>query len=324
MKPLGRLAAIAGLVLALPGPRAPAQVALPNARPVPRVQVIPLPDDQASFQVDGRELTRAYFGPSLRRPFLFPLIGPSGRSLTRMGHPHDPEGHRHHNSVWVSHHDVDGDSFWDDRGPGRVVHRRVVRLDDGDDEARLVTENAWVGSGDRVHMLERRAVTVRPLGDRDWLLVLDLQFEAEKDPATLGATPFGIVGVRMAKTIGVADGGGTIRNSEGNVDEQGPDGVFRKPARWVDYSGPIALGATEGIALFDHPSNPGHPTPFHVRDDGWMGPSLTLNAPITVRPGSPLRLRYGLFVHAGVPETAAIEERWKAFASTTPEPISEK
>ncbi len=107
---------------------------------------------------------------------------------------------------------------------------------------------------------------------------------------TLGATPFGMVGVRMAKTIGVNDGGGLIRNSEGNVNEQGPNGVFRKKARWVDYSGPITDSAAEGITLFDHPSNPNHPSHFHVRNDGWMGASLTLEKPITITPGEPLRL----------------------------------
>ena len=39
---------------------------------------------------------------------------------------------------------------------------------------------------------------------------------------------------------GVHDGGGTIRNSEGGVNEAG---VFWKPARWCDYSGRIQTGA---------------------------------------------------------------------------------
>src|SRR5947209_7266520 len=96
---------------------------LPDARPVPRMQVIPLPEAQASFQRDGEELTRAHFGRDLRRPFLFPIIGIAGRSLTRLGHPHDPEGHSHHNSVWVAHDSVNGESFWGDRGSGRIVHQ---------------------------------------------------------------------------------------------------------------------------------------------------------------------------------------------------------
>jgi hypothetical protein len=278
------------------------------------MQVIPLPDAQASFQRDGRELTRAYFGTSLRRPFLYPVIGPSGRSLTRMGHPHDPEGHSHHNSVWAAHESVDGDSFWSDRGPGRVVQRRIVRYDDRDDEASLIAINAWVGKGDAVRLLERRGIVVQPLADLEWMLILDLQFEAPGGPVTFGTTPFGMVGVRLAKTIGINDGGGLIRNSEGNVNELGPNGAFRKRARWVDYSGPISRDAVEGVTLLDHPANPNHPTHFHVRGDGWMGASLTYENPIVIEPGRLLRLRYGLYVHAGVPSPQALDARWAEFA----------
>src|SRR6185436_6103181 len=77
--------------------------AVPEPKPVPRMQAIPLPRHEVSFQRDGVEIARYHFDPSLRRPFVFPIIGPAGRSLTRMGHPRDPESHSHHKSVWISH-----------------------------------------------------------------------------------------------------------------------------------------------------------------------------------------------------------------------------
>mgnify|MGYP000061882744 CR=1 FL=1 len=119
-----------------------------------------------------------------------------------------------------------------------------------------------------------------------------------------------LIGVRMAKTIGVHDGGGTIRNSEGAVNE--PQ-VHERPARWVDYSGPITPQAIEGITLMDHPTNPGHPTVFHVRDDGWMGAALTFAGPRTIAPDQSLALRYGLWVHAGLPTPSDIEKQYAAF-----------
>jgi hypothetical protein len=303
-----------GFSLLLAGGPASGQVPLPDAKPVPRMQVVPLPDDQAAIECDGVELTRYHFGTGLRRPFLFPAIGPAGRSLTRMGHPHDPFTHSHHNSIWIAHESVNGDSFWDDRGAGRIVPQRILRYDDGDEAASILALNAWLGKGDRAHLLETRGMTVRRLPDRQWFLTLDLNLEAPKEPVVLGKTAFGMIGVRMAKTIGVRDGGGLIRNSEGNSNESGPDGVFHKRARWVDYSGPITNEAAEGITLFDHPSNPHHPCHFHVRDDGWMGASLTLEETITIPPGQPLRLRYGLWIHAGVPARSTIEEHWDAFS----------
>ena len=73
----------------------------------------------------------------------------------------------------------------------------------------------------------------------------------------------------------------------------------------------------EGITLFDHPANPNHPTYFHVRNDGWMGASLTYDAPRTIAPEAPLRLRYGLYIHRGVPAPETIERQWQAFARTS-------
>ncbi len=288
---------------------------LPDAKPVPEVQVVPLPNDEASFQHLGRELTRYYYGPSLLRPFWYPIAGPAGHSLSRMGHPRDPHSHSHHNSVWIAHNDVGGVSFWPDRGsppPGRIVHRSIEEFRDGPKSAWMLTRSAWQGPDGKTVMQERRRAEVRPLEGGRWLLLIDLQLEAPGDKAVvLGKTPFGFIGVRMAKTIGVHDGGGRILNSNGQINEKQ---AFRKPARWVDYSGPVTNEVRGGIALLDHPANPDHPTPFHVRDDGWMGVSLTLNRPLTIRPNKPLRLRYALWIHDGVPKIDEVEQHWKAFA----------
>jgi hypothetical protein len=142
-------------------------------------------------------------------------------------------------------------------------------------------------------------------------LILDLNLAAPRQPVRLGKTPFGLMGVRMAKTIGVHDGGGRIRNSEGAVNEKE---VFWKPARWVDYSGPITPQTSEGITLMDHPANPNHPTVFHVRNDGWMGASLTFAGPRQIETDQPLRLRYGFYIHAGIPDRKQIEAIWEQFS----------
>ena len=282
-------------------------------KPVPKVQAIPQAHDQVSFQREGIEITRYHFGRDGQRPYLFPLIGPSGRSVTRIGHPRDPQGHSHHNSVWISHHSVQGLSFWEDNRTGGIVHQRMIRMDDGDEVAFVEAENAWLQKDGSPVLHELRRTAVRVLENGEWILEIDVQLESRSGEVELGQTAFGLLAVRMAKTIGVKDGGGTIRNSEGGVDEAG---CFRKPARWVDYSGPIAPGTSEGITLFDHPSNLNYPVPFHVRDDGWMGAALTLPDAHTIRLGEPLRLRYALYVHAGIPAFEQIESRWKAFSGS--------
>ena len=69
----------------------------------------------------------------------------------------------------------------------------------------------------------------------------------------------------------------------------------------------IIPGAREGITLMDHPANYNHPSVFHVRDDGWMGSALTFGGDKVIMPNQPLVLRYGLYIHRGVPKAATIE-----------------
>lgn len=284
---------------------------IPEPRPVPRLQMVPQAYEQASFQRDGVEIARYHFGAGLERPFLFPVIGPSGRSLTRMGHPHDPESHSHHNSVWMSHVDVNGVDFWSDKRLGVVRHKRIVKYEDQGETSYLVAENEWVDKDGRVLLNETRRISVLLLEGKEWLLVIDSTLSAKDRPVVLGKTPFGLLGVRMAKTIGVNDGGGRIRNSEGGVNEKE---ILWKRARWVDYSGAIENGVIEGITLFDHPSNPNHPSYFHVRNDGWMGASLTFDGPWEIAPDKPLRVRYGLYIHSEMKPPTEIDGRWKRFA----------
>ncbi len=286
----------------------------PAPNPIPLTQVIPLPYDQASFQRNGVELTRYHYGPTLDRPFLYPIVGPSGRSLTRMGHPRDQESHSHHNSVWISHNDVNGVVFWGDQGKGKIRHKRIVEFEDGAREAYTVTENEWIDiENDEVLLREIRRNTVQLLDDGDWLLMIYLEFRApENKEVILGDTPFGMIGVRMAKTIGVHDGGGTIRNSEDQVNEKE---IFRNKAKWVDYSGLITNENAEGITLFDHPNNPSFPTPFHVRNDGWMGACLTHENPIAVPSDKPLKLIYGLYIHSGMKSIDHLHTKWEEFAN---------
>ncbi len=329
---------VLGTIVAVASPIAcGAETTLPDARAVPNMQVLPQPYDQASFEHLGRELTRYHFGPQLRRPFWYPIVGPAGRSLTRMNmpsdparsvtpsrqprdpnRPGDPRGHSHQNSVWISHKNVDGIDFWRDSGPiaGQIVHqtcREGLQYQDGPLAASLLTLNHWNDPQGKTLMIERRRTTVASDDGDSWWMTIDLQFEAPQgDRVILGKTPFGPIGVRMAKTIGVTDGGGRILNSAGQCNEAE---AFRKPARWVDYSGPITSEQTAGITLMDHPANPNHPTPFHVRDNGWMGICLTLDAPMTITPNNPLRLRYGLWVHPFVPDAQKLNQHWQTFAS---------
>jgi hypothetical protein len=286
----------------------------PAARPVPwpRAMIVPQPDDQLSFQVDGREWLRYHYGALAPKPYFYPVIGPSGQPVTRLTHPHDPFTHNHHLSLWIGHHDVGGSNFWELReGSGRIVHDRIVSLEDGD-RARLAIRARWLDGAGTPVLVDDRIWTLTPReptsGWGEFTLDLELTLTPVAPTLTLGKSNFGVVAVRVAKMMGQADGGGQITNSEGRVNEE--ELMPHRPARWCDYSGPVAPGEVNGITLFDHPANPNHPAYFHVRKDGWMGASLTYAAALELRKERPLVLRYRFYVHRGPCDPAALEAEW--------------
>ncbi|HEY1065136.1 MAG TPA: PmoA family protein [Pirellulales bacterium] len=272
----------------------------PNAKRPPRCQVIPLPGSQFSFVVAGRERTRWCFdSTSAPRPFFYPFVGPSGVSLTRMGHPGD-WSHDHHRSVWFAHQDVLGLSFWQNT-PTRIRQKRWLALEDRDDACGMAVSLGWF-DGHEAELIEQEVIAwVRPgdgpsrIGD-ETLLEIQTTLRPTGPELTLGKTNFGLLAVRVAKTISAHFGGGLLTNSLG---ASGEAAVFGQKAAWVDYSGPATVDAIEGITYFDHPSNPNHPNRWHVRDDGWMGASLCFDGAISLTREAPLTLRYLLHAHGG-------------------------
>jgi hypothetical protein len=72
------------------------------------------------------------------------------------------------------------------------------------------------------------------------------------------------------------------------------------------------------VTYFDHPTNPGHPSAWHVREDGWMAASVCFAGPRTTTRRDPLTLRYLLHAHRGRLDAARASEASRAFAGRPP------
>ena len=269
-----------------------------------------MPGRQVAFEIGGAEIARYHYDASYHRPFVFPLIGPAGRGLTRLTHPHDPDGHGHHLSIWISHRDVNGANFWEN-GAARILHQAIEKLEDGPDAAAVVVRNVWRDGDGQALLNEQRTIRLHALPKNERFLDLIIQLTPAASPVNFAKTPFGFLGVRVAKTMSVHDGGGTIRNSEGGVNEEQ---VLWKRARWIDYAGRVTPHDVNGLALFDHPQNPRFPTYFHVRNDGWVGASFCYDEPYQLNAGETLTLRYRLYAHAAAANPDTIDQQWQRFA----------
>jgi hypothetical protein len=277
----------------------------------PRCDILPLPDHQVAFRIDGGERLRWHYGPSYPRPFFYPLLGPSGAPLTRLGHPGAPD-HDHHRSIWFAHNKVLGIDFWADRGTARVRQKSWLCYQDGDDEAALAVLLGWYDGHDPKELLEQELVAaVRPGPDAETLVELQATFRPTGDTLEFGKTNFGFLAVRVAKSLSEHFGGGALTNSDGATGEAA---IFGKRAKWVDYSGPVPKADAEGLTYFDHPDNPGHPTFWHVREDGWMGASACFADAVITTKKQPLTLRYLLHAHRGGAAKERAEKTFQEFA----------
>lgn len=265
--------------------------------PTPRCTLLPLPDHQVSFRIDGSERLRWHYGGHYPRPFFYPLLGPaSGLSLTRMGHPGAPD-HEHHRSMWFGHEKVSGVNFWTDLTAARIRQKQWLAYQDGDTEAVLAVRLGWFDGHDPQELLEQDLfAALRPGPENETFLEIQTVFRPTAETLEFGKTNFGFFAVRVAKAISGFFGGGTLTSSTG---AKGEAAIFGQKAQWMDYSGEQPGGHREGLTYFDHATNPGHPSVWHVREDGWMAASVCFAGPRTTTKKEPLRLRYLLHAHRG-------------------------
>ena len=155
------------------------------------------------------------------------------------------------------------------------------------------------------------------------LVDYDVDLHAGDAPVHFGDQKDGGFMVRVAGTMKVAGGKGTILNSRGNRNAD----AWGKRAEWADYYGPDASGKTVGIAIFDHPSNLRFPAHWHARTYGLITANRfgigrfeakkgakRWDGNYTISPGKSLKLRHRIYFHHGTTEAAKVAEEYKAYA----------
>jgi hypothetical protein len=288
----------------------------------PRMQIRPSQPFAGVLHIydHDQHVTTYHVGPvrgatathSFRRPFFYPVHSVQGDALTDFGKPHDPTlSHAHHYSLWIAHADVNGRDFWSERG-GVIEHEQIESQQDGPVFCQLVQRTRWVWADEPI-VKEIRRFTFYPSVDDSRVVDVALRYSpAGKQAVTFGQTSFGFLAVRVAASMTVFDGAGEIINAQGHRNESG---AHRRRAEWLDQSGPVAAGRWAGIAILDHPENPGHPNAWHCRNDGWAGASIHLDGATTIEPGQVLELRYRLYLHAGNAAEGQVARRWKEYKS---------
>lgn len=269
-------------------------------------------EGQIQVLIDGAPFTTLYFGPETMKPYLHPLRTADGTVITRRGPMEQVEGetkdHPHHQGLWFTHDDVNGINFWasTQTGPkhGKVELERIVRAKGGSKSGVIEAEFRWVGPQGPV-LLERRKMTF--IDDpNNRIIDFDITLKPASGPVKFGDTKEGTFAIRLSDKLTEKSKGGLMTNAEG---KSGMKQVWGKRSPWVDYSGTLD-GKPVGVAIFDHPSNPKHPTYWHSRDYGLFAANVfgehdfyndkTRDGSITLEPGKELRFRYRVVIHPGL------------------------
>lgn len=291
------------------------------------VELVERDGERIEFRVGGGLFMNYYYGRDIPRPFLYPVVGPGGRSVTRdypmaEGIPGETTDHPHHRSIWVAFGDVNGVDDWSEaQGHGRIVHRQFLEKSSGPVFGRVRALNDWVDTQGKRIMEEERAVAVYNLPDTGRFIDVNIVFRASDGDVRFGDTKEGgIVSVRVATSM---DGnkGGVISNSFGGVAEAE---AWGKRAHWCDYSGPVD-DRVVGITIFDHPNNFRHPTYWHVRDYGLITAnpfalSAYKNDPAwdgsyVVKSGESFAFAYRVYVHDGDVKGSSVAEQYHGYVN---------
>jgi hypothetical protein len=227
-----------------------------------------------AFFVDGKLFTRYDTTTGPNKPYFYPLNTPGGRQVVRHG-PVEPgkiagetTDHPHHRGLWFTHGLMNDVDFWlEGKGAGRTVHTGYATLESGPNAGHMVATTDWLAPDGKKLAEDRRDVRVSKAAN-GYVLDFVIAVKAVGRPLVWGDTKEGTFALRVADSMRVNPGGG--KTGEGRiVTSTGVEdaAAWGKPAVWVDYVGPVD-GQTVGVALVDHPRNPRHPTPWHVRDYG--------------------------------------------------------
>ena len=304
------------------------------------------------FEIRGELFTEYHFAGA-PHVYFYPVVGPGGPPMTRAfpmqaGLEGEEQDHPHHRSLWYSHGSVNGVDFWSE-GPkaGKIVHGKFLELKSGANSGVIRSENHWIAPDGEVVCTDERTFRVyaRPASER--LFDFEITLKAGGKEVVLGDTKEGSMGIRIAESMRLTvgknqPGQGHIVQSTGVRD----GATWGKRAEWCDYYGPIrhrqtfrALlpGKREewgyyygpmrdrilGIAIFDHPQNPKHPTWWHVRDYGLFAanpfglhdfekkPPGTGN--FVIPAGQTATFRYRFYLHEGDEQQAKVAARYHEY-----------
>jgi hypothetical protein len=162
----------------------------------------------------------------------------------------------------------------------------------------------------RVVLEEEQLITVYPPETPDaYRIDFDLRLRAKDRDVTFGRFGVGGLAVRMPWD--------KDRPRHTNLNANGLRGRAGEQQRsaWCMVERPF--GETVfGVAVFDHPGNPNHPSGWRVDEQGLINPAVSLLGDWSLPAGKERAFRYRLLIYRGPGEAEVLNKQFQAFAAT--------
>jgi hypothetical protein len=258
-------------------------------------------------------------------PFFDPIVGPTGGTYTASREKGKKEQGDPGGGAWFSLGRINGYRFHRTPGDtgeelkaGRITHRSLNGVLIKGPEVMIRTKSEWRDYDDPTRRIasDQREITLYYREDGSLAVDLVLELMADAGDLEIGADPEGAWFVRAHP--GLVWKEGAEARERGNSEGLSGAAVAGAKAKWLVCQGTEARGETAGLAILDHPSNPGHPAAWNVRDDGILAanPFADPAAPPRVVPnGESIRFRYRTIFFRGPAEGIDLAKAYAAFAA---------
>jgi hypothetical protein len=279
--------------------------------------------DAIDVTVDGKPFTTFHYGAESGKPYLAPIRSASGKVVTRHFPmeqiPGESRDHLHHTGLWFSYDDVNGVKLWENDPSYTKPHLGRIVVRSAEWKANVLTAvMEWRDPGGKVLLVENRRMTF-PSDPKLRTIDFDIGLTAANDDVTFGDTKEGAFAIRLAEAF-TERKGAKIVDADGRV---GMAKVWGKRSNWVDYTAELD-NERLGVAIFDHPSNPRHPTYWHARDYGLFALNPFGRSAFDpnqeeskwkLPKGQTLSFRWRVVIHPGDAESGHVADLYREYAA---------
>ncbi|HVB10764.1 MAG TPA: DUF6807 family protein [Bacillota bacterium] len=282
-------------------------------------------DTGSTLDFRGPGASRLLYHPAARLPHFHPVVTPAGRCVSLAV----PQDHPWHVGLYFAWKFVNGVNCWEPEGGGAQAGPAAAEgcAAGGADGVALRQRLTW-GDPSAPSLREERHIRLATVDTDCVRLDWDAHFTALRE-TTLDRTPpppevawggYAGLSARLPRSFYDAE----VCDAEGRT---GAAAVHGHRAAWCACAGKVdgEVGAWCGVALLEHPGNPGFPGHSFALTGGalqFLQRAALWAAPVHLGEGDDLHLRYRVLVFDGRADTGRISAEAGAFGrgACTPAP----